>query len=209
MTLVEVIVVMGIVMMLIALLGFILGPIIKERGTQPICAANMRTIAAGYRLYMADHDDAPPRYDSTLIEIRRYFPPVQCPKAPMFMGARSQTYYELHALHWRQAQEIATLGPSLPNGLIAPKYDIETDSLVQCSQHGIEGFGKNSYSVVGLHYDVPNLRGRILTAYLDGRVAYRPMVPCWMMPFEVAHNAFYRNHPELITHCDGQLQRKP
>ncbi|CAN5392068.1 hypothetical protein BH11ARM2_BH11ARM2_10240 [soil metagenome] len=207
-TLIEILVVISIMGLLSSFLGFVVAPAVKEKGTQTTCASNMRQIVSAYRLYANDNDDKLPQAGWDSAQMRSYLKasPASffCPKRHVVEGVVYPTYVDLNGTFHAMANSFPDRPRELGNGLTAPRFDPERDAILKCNQHGIEGYDS---PIVGTWYTVQNLRGRVLTAYLDGRTAFAPLTACWQLPYRIDELS-YRQHPELIRHCDGTLEKE-
>lgn len=206
-TLFEVLTVIGTVLLLSGLILFVAGPAVKEASSARVCASNLKQIAVAERLYMSNNDggEAPWKAPQMRPYLKESPVSLYCPKANTYLGStRMSPYRDLIALHLAYVNSYPrSIRAKLPNGLVAPDFDIEQDAILKCLEHGSQGYIEpTSSNMLGLIE--PNVRGKVLSLYLDGHVTPAHPVACWELP-DMANELIYRQHPELLQLCDGKL----
>lgn len=211
-TLVETLISIGIIFILTAAIVLCVGPSMRAAGSQRVCAGNLRQIGAAERVYMADNDGMYAAWSSR--QMRPYLKvrpsALYCPKAQATSKAWNGEIVRLGSYRDQMSWHQALLNPKsmtkkepLPNGLIAPDFDVERDAILKCVMHGSQGFIE-SKDMHGFWISPANIRGKVLSLYLDGHVEPAHIIGCWEVPYYI-DDLVYRRHPELIPVCDGKL----
>lgn len=192
-TIVEVLIVIGILAVVAGIISIVVGPSVAKSRSTPGCASNLRSIAAAYNLYYNEHNAYPYNLALTLPPLSNdYHLVVKCP-------LKGRPYLdEVGTVLSRRS--LPVLHTHFPNGLAIPEFNFETDVLVRCLDHGYDGFsrGSSEYWVISPELTV----GKVLGVRLDGSVTKVSPLSCW----------WYRTQPDDIMdalssqwqHCDGQ-----
>lgn len=173
-TLIETLIVVGIIGVLMGILGVVFGPGIAKSRTKPGCASNLRQIAAAYNLYLADNDNGWPMMGgmvSNQIVWSLYKPPRSCPLNGKWHYADGYTNGRWALLHPSSKDRKAFL-----DGTPVPKFDPSLDVLARCLDHGTDGFSRGAGTVWAID---GKTKGRVLGARLDGSVRYVSPLSCW------------------------------
>jgi prepilin-type N-terminal cleavage/methylation domain-containing protein len=205
-TFIEILVVISIIGMLAALLGFVVGPVMKERSTKAVCVSNMHQVISAVHLYMSDYDGELPQDALDFVPMEKYLgvkpSRLFCPKSRKLNGIVVDAYQdEVADYHAYNAEK--TKANKHVFGVIAPDFDPDTDAILKCTEHTQGRFVKNNVLVF---YGGLNLSAKVQSAYLDGHVSYGHFNPCWRLPFEAASDDLV-THPELVRACEGTLEK--
>ena len=174
-TLVEILVVIGILGILMGIVTIVFGPGVVKARTKPTCASNLKQVALAYSLYLNDNDGAWPYHGGMVTNPYvwgMYKPPNKCP-------LRSDGFYEDSYGRGNQTRihpEKVTR-TAFTNGQPIPRFDPEVDVLVRCLDHGIGGFSRGHPKI--WVQDEEHLKGKVLGVRFDGSVGYVPPLSCW------------------------------
>ncbi len=172
-TLVEVLVVIGIITLLAGLSLLAFGPGLRLSRTEPTCANNLRQLAVSLNLYMAENDGGVPRAGFVNFEKLRGVSYVRCPLSP-----KDETYSDALRRFWAHAPGMQDpVNPHAPVDSRFPAFDIQQDILFRCREHGYDGFRK--VPLFEVNYNDPGSTGRTLGVRLDTSVRKVPYVSCW------------------------------
>lgn len=207
-TALEILVVTVIVTLLSALLIFVLARATKESGTKTVCVENMRQITKAYQLYMADNDDAVPVNGWHLPHMLSYLKVQRqselfCPKATSLSGVKITSYWDQPSHYFLSLKREPNVSRELGNGLRAPLFDIQKDSVLKCVKHGDSQYVV-AESVIP-YGGQRNTAAKIQTAYLDGHITFAHPIACWELPWKI-DSPLYKQYPSLIRACDGTLE---
>ncbi len=197
-TLVEVLVVVGIITLLAGLSLLAFGPGLRLSRTEPTCANNLRQLAVGLNLYMAENDGGVPYLGWVFHEEQRGKPYVRCPLSPP-----NETYVdEIRGFMRRTKGQQSPIAPGPPLDRRFPAFDIQRDVLFRCREHGYDGYRKLPGGLIKNYGDAGST-GRTLAVRLDTSVRKLPYVSCWELgtrdPKIVVFPA------DLIRSCDRPL----
>lgn len=170
----EVLVVIGIITLLAGLSLLAFGPGLRLSRTEPTCANNLRQLAVGLNLYMAENDGGVPYLGWVFHEQQRGKPYVRCPLSPS-----NETYVD-HVRLFRMltAGRQSPTAPEPPVDRRFPAFDIQRDVLFRCREHGYDGYRKLPLGLIKNYGDLGST-GRTLAASLDTSVRKLPYVSCW------------------------------
>lgn len=194
----EVLVVIGIITLLAGLSLLAFGPGLRLSRTEPTCANNLRQLAVGLNLYMAENDGGVPYPGWVFHEQQRGKPYVRCPLSPS-----DETYVdEIRAFRRLTVGLQSPTVPEPPLDRRFPAFDIQRDVLFRCREHGYDGYRKLPGGLIK-NYGDPGSTGRTLAVRLDTSVRKLPYVSCWELgtcdPKVCLHPAV------LIRTCDRPL----
>ncbi len=207
-SLVEVMVVTGIMMLLMATLTFAVLPALHDATTKSACASNLKQIVMAEKMYAAEHDGGFGQHGWTSSWLKPYLnvkpEKLYCPRSRVISSKTWDPYFDMIERH---DYDIHSGEPALPLpfGLKAPAFDPESDALIKCIFHGSNGF-EQSPSVLFIR-DHENTKWKFLTGYGDGHVANGYQLPCWSLPYEVGIGEMYKREPSLVYFCDGTLEK--
>ena len=196
-TLVEVLVVIGIITLLAGLSLLAFGPGLRLSRTEPTCANNLRQLAVALNLYMAENDGGVPRLGFVDFEASRGNRYVRCPLSP-----KNEKYSDALRRFWAHApgrQDPASPFPALNERF--PIFDLQQDVLFRCREHGYDGFRKSP--IVEINYGDPASAGRTLGVRLDTSVQKVSYISCWELGVHAPNEVTFPS--AVIRSCDRPL----
>lgn len=181
-----------------ALAGSAVGSGLRLSQTEPTSANNLRQLAVGLNLYMAENDGGVPYPGWIFHEQQRGRPYVRCPLSPP-----NETYVDdISTFRMLRAgrQSPTALDPPLDRRF--PAFDIQRDVLFRCREHGYDGYRKLPGGLIK-NYGDPGSTGRTLAVRLDTSVRKLPYVSCWELGTHDPKVFLFA--PALIRSCDRPL----
>lgn len=199
-TLVEVLVVIGIITLLAGLSLLAFGPGLRLSRTEPTCANNLRQLAVGLNLYMAENDGGVPRIGFVRYESLRGKPFVRCP-----LNNAQEHYTDALTRYFVSSSLIGGTpsNPGTPANPAYPRFDIEKDVLFRCREHGYDGFESGS-PMIDVNFGFPGHAGRTLGVRLDTSVRRVPYVSCWELGTQPRGEVIFL--PAIVKACDRPLE---
>ena len=192
-TVVEILVVIGIIGILTAIAGVTLGPGVAKSRTRPTCASNLKQVAQAYHLYVNDNDGAWPYHGGMVTNPYVwgfYKPPQRCPLDKSVMYEDSYAHGVM-VIRYPERR----LRETFKDGKQVPRFDPEVDVLARCLEHGIGGFSRG-HKLFWVR-DEKHLKGKVLGVRFDGSVTYVPPISCWE-----AYDDTYTTTEYLYRGCD-------
>jgi hypothetical protein len=198
-TLVEVLVVIGIITLLAGLSLLAFGPGLRLSRTEPTCANNLRQLAVSLNLYMAENDGGVPRVGFVRYESFRGKPYVRCP-----LNSAQEHYSDALTRYFVKSSFIegTPSNPGTPANPEYPRFDIEKDVLFRCRKHGYDGFESGS-SMIDVNFGFSGHAGRTLGVRLDTSVRRVPYVSCWELGTKPRGEVSFL--PAIVKSCDRPL----
>ncbi len=194
-TISEILIVTAILIVLTAIILIVAGPSVRKSRTSPTCANNLKSVAVSLNLYMQDYDLVYPKIRlGKEGHLSKYHNDPDCPLS----GTDNSSYRDLYfrGINSADSNVISTVDIL---GRPILEFDPDGDVIMQCLEHGFDGFEYKTPPV--LNQTSPDFVGRVLALKADTSVSPRPILSCW----ELAHmsSATMKGVPgDTLRNCD-------